>query len=789
MYVRIALISLLLCAGCTQDPASTASSSSHSVPGPAGVALGGRGALHATPTRRHSFANLADRGDLVAYPAQRVVREDGAYTWHRAGLSEDHALRAVGGVLQITTPAGERLQFQYERHVEHPSGDWTWIGRMKQGAVADEVILTFGEKAAFGTISQPGKAPLKLTMNGGVSWLIEVDRARIADIDNPATRPRNPDFLVPPKLKMGSGASAASAPTPAPSITSLGAQAAAATVVDVLLGYTNGFAAAQGGQSQAVTRLNNMVEITNQAYANSQLDARIRLVHAMQVSYSDNTSNDGALEALTGFRAPSTRTTPDPAFAALRTARDQYGADLVSLVRDFNTPENDGCGIAWLIGGGQTGIGGSDEYFGYSVVSDGRDVGSDGKTYFCREETLAHELGHNMGSQHDRVSATVDGSLKYGIYPYSFGHKAAEAAENLYTVMAYGDSGQTPYRVFSNPRTNFCGGMACGIEAEADNARSLSQTMPLISTFRSTVVPLPVPPQIAEAPLADGQLRDVDGDGRADLLWSLGDHTAWAYWTMSGPVKTGGVGYLVNRDWRVVATGDFRGDGFLDLVWTNGSSMQMWEGTSSGFVGTNMRSYPSGWALAGVGDVNGDGRVDLLWRDDASTVLSLWLMNGPVIVGSAAYSVPSPWRVLGTGNFNADNRLDVVWTDGVSMQVWLGTAQGGFAGAAMPVYPTGWQLVGIGDHDGDNRDDLIWRHPTVGQIAVWRISAGTRLSGVGFNASPAWTPISVGDHSGDGRVDLVWTDGQSMQMWLSNGEGFAGAAMVGYPMEWDSIRR
>ena len=60
-----------------------------------------------------------------------------------------------------------------------------------------------------------------------------------------------------------------------------------------------------------------MVEIANQAYANSQIAHRIRLVHAMQVGYPDNTSNDAALEALTGFRAPSTRTTPDPGFRGI----------------------------------------------------------------------------------------------------------------------------------------------------------------------------------------------------------------------------------------------------------------------------------------------------------------------------------------------------------------------------------------------------------------------------------------------------------------------------------------
>src|SRR3546814_12206531 len=68
---------------------------------------------------------------------------------------------------------------------------------------------------------------------------------------------------------------------------------------------------------------------------------------------------------------------------------DVCSSDL--LVRAFRTPENAGCGIAWLIGGGETGIVQADAPFGYSVVSDGTDLDEgDDNTYFCREETLAH---------------------------------------------------------------------------------------------------------------------------------------------------------------------------------------------------------------------------------------------------------------------------------------------------------------------------------------------------------------------------------------------------------------
>lgn len=748
------------------------------VAGPAGAETAASHAARVAPVRRTtSFASLPDRGSLVGYPTNRVVRRETASTWHRADVSEEHAMRSiVTGEMTVTAPDGQPIRFRYERHLEHPNGNWTWVGRDGHG---EEAIVTFGEKAVFGSIPHQGQE-LRIATTGGSSWVVEPDPSKQHHPDT-----GRPDFVVPPEL----AASLASGEPVMAAATVEGFTATAvATTVDVALGYTTGFAAELGGDSQAVTRLQHLVDITNQAYANSQINAQIRLVRTVPVNYPDATDNNDALGRLTGFDSGSGKVPIDPAFQSLRAARDQYGADLVSLVRRFRTPENKGCGVAWLIGGKQSGIDSSDSPWGYSVVSDDLDRGdldeTDSRTYVCRKETLAHELGHNMGQVHN----VEDSDGTPGVHSYSYGYRESSAT-GFYTIMAYRvpDSSQKAIRHFANPNVlDPATGRPTGVATTSDNARSMTQTMPLVAAFRAATTPVPTP--IGDAPLADGQLRDINGDGRADLLWRLGDRTHWAYWTMAGATKLGGVGYSVDPGWRVIATGDFQGDGFLDVVWSNGSAMQMWMGSASGFVGVAMRSYPLGWSIVGVGDVNADGRADLLWRDDASTALSSWLMNGATIIGSAAYAVPSPWRVVGTGRFNADNRLDVVWSDGNSMQMWLGTAQG-FVGAAMPAFPAGWALQGIGDFNGDALDDLIWRHSTLGQVAVWTMSGGTRIGGYGFDASPAWVSISVGDHSGDGRVDVVWTDGRNMQMWLSTGGGFTGAAMAGYPTGWETIRR
>ena len=691
------------------------------------------------------FASAPDRGDLLQYPAEPVVRRTGAYTWHATRLSEEHAMAAVvSGRMRITAPDGTPIALDYARHVEHPDGNWSWIGR-NPDAPGQDAVITFGPEAVFGSVPQGNDLPpLRLTMADGAGWVVSADPRQLADIRNSATLPDGPDYLVPPKLTSASGASSGMAMA--------GAQpqavtASATTTVDVLVGYTNGFASARGGTSAAVTRVHNLVDITNQAYANSQVDARLRLVHSMQVTYADATDNGTALEELTGFKAPSTQTTPAPAFNALRAARDQYGADLVVLVRQFKDPENDGCGIAWLLGGDRSGISQSDEYFGYSVVSDGQDQGTDGKTYFCREETFAHEIGHNMGAQHDKETA----GDSYGAFTYSFGYKTGSGNGNFYTVMAYGDSGQTSYRVFSNPSITICGGNACGIADQADNARGLRQTIPVVATFRSATVTDPSSNRDAGF--------DVDGDGVADLLWhhiGNGRNTIW----LDGDSSTQkAMTTVTDTAWDVAGVGDFNGDGQSDVLWRNlrTGANTIW---LSGDYRTQraVRSVTSlAWRVSGIGDFNGDGIDDIAWYNAGSGQGSIWL--------SADYSTQQAvttirdlaWRVVAVGDFNGDGRDDLFWRNfETGSNVFWSAARYSDQTAVAKVSGTSWQVVGTGDFDGDGESDVVWRNHSTGANTIWRsANASTRL-GVATVGDTGWRINAVGDFDGDGISDLFW---------------------------------
>ena len=803
MKLRLSLAALLalLAAACSDhDQASRTTAGASAASASAGNAALAAGAAYArAPGYANRFAAAPDHGALVVYPAAPVVRQDGAYTSYAASISEAHARDAIGGVLTVPLPNGEQLRFRYQRHVEHENGDWTWIGDAI-GAKGEQAIVTFGDKAAFGTIGQAGEQPWRLTVQNGASWLIRTDAAKVALIDNEATRPTSPDYLVPPGQIAGLHRSASSGAMSTASATAASATTGtAANTVDLVIGYTPGFVSMLGGDSQAQTRLNNMVDITNQAYVNSAVDARVRLVKTLLVSYADNTSNDSALEGLTGFKAPSTQTTPDPAFSALRAARDQYGADLVSLVRRFQTPENAGCGIAWLIGGGKQTINSSHEFFGYSVVSDGRDLDTDGHTYYCREETLAHELGHNMGSQHDRATAQGDdGSLtddEYGTFPYSFGYKTTSTTGNFYTIMAYGDSGQTSYRIFSNPRTTFCGGLACGVDNQSDNARSLGQTIPIVATFRATVVPSDpgTPPAAAYA--------DLDGNGKSDLFWRFNQTVSGnlRWWLMNGasPSSTGSDSLSVL--YTLSAVGDFNGDGKADLVWTRSSTLEavMWLRTSTGFTKTSLGHYTSGWSLVGAGDFDGNGKDDLVWRYNQSVSgnLAIWKMSGTTVSSVQYDTLGVSYRLAAIGDFDGDQKADIAWIAPTALKTVMWRSSGSaFVKSLLGsgTYTSGWTLIAAGDFNADGKDDLVWRYnqSVTGNLQIWRMNGATVSGTTSDTLGISYRVASVADFNGDGRADIAWTAPNALKAvtWLTGSTGtYTKTSMGTYDSGWTVV--
>lgn len=490
--MKLWFLALIFLAGCGSEVNQANTAARVSVG--ATAFTGSAAVVKSWPANDKGLAAAPDRGWLVRYPGAAVKHGDN--TWHRVEMSEAHALRAIAtGTLQMTTPQGEGLDFAVEHHTEHPNGDITLMGRLRTGQAHDEVILTMGRTAAFGTVAQgAGRPALRILTRGNQTWVVETD-PRVGTRIHPGMTPEgSTDILVPGAIEQVeqqvSGAAGGM------QMAAAQAQSDGSAVVDLLIGYTRGYVAAMGGEETAKTRLFHLVELTNQAYTNSQIKGRVRLVGLMKVDYVDASSNELALQQLGGVAVEK-----NSALDELRKARDAYGADLVTLVRKFEMNDQGGCGIAWLLGAGQQPIQMGTGAYAFSVVGDGPFVDPAGHEIWCRDDAMAHEIGHNLGAHHDTATATrFDGKVEYGAYAYAFGHKTDVATGNFYTVMTYNNSDQVAYRTFSTPRTLFCGGRPCGVENQSDNARVLEQTMPIIASFRSTVVTDDALPQAPTPP-------------------------------------------------------------------------------------------------------------------------------------------------------------------------------------------------------------------------------------------------------------------------------------------------
>ena len=718
--------------------------------------LGAAPAMAASPPTLFTLASATPR--VLAQGAQK--------SW-AININEDTAFDSIfKGGMWLPTPSGGRIYAKYQRHILHDNGTWTWVGTVSTVHGDQSVVLTFGADAVFGLIPQASGYPLRIVTKGGETRVVETSSAMARSTEQLRLHSRPDYFVAPEPAHAAHGTSKLSAAASAP----VQAAASGPVTIDVMVAYTPGFVSELGSPRAALARIQNLVDLTNQAYVASGVNQQIRLVNTVEVNYPDNNSNGSALNDVTGLDANGNPVPIPASLQGIASLRVQYGADLVTLIRSYDNATQGNCGIGWLIGGGQTAIVPSQSNaYGYSVVSDGSNGG-----YYCLDTTFAHELGHNMGDAHDRANADESGA-----YSYSYGY-VNRLANGFSTIMAYGSATDTPLSVFSNPDISSCQNSPCGVadsaSNSADNAHSMNNTAALIAQFEPTMVDKPVP--------RPGFVHDdVNGDGKSDLVWRSKDNAQSAFWIMDGTQLTSSFAAPVNARYKLIATGDFNGDGKMDMIWSDGSSMWMWTGNGSSFISTYMRPYPTRWTVVGTGDLDGDGKTDLIWA--TSGQIAEWLMNGPAFTATYSQNLPSGWRYLTVGDFDGDGKADLLLTNGSAMQMWTNFNAGSFTQVATHDYPSGWTILGAGDVNGDGKDDLLWRDNAHTRFAYWLMDGPQLGDSKAIFVSPQWQFGTMGDFSGNGLTGFVWYNNSLIVMWPGSSTGnYQGVVVHSYPSAW-----
>src|SRR5579884_302583 len=227
--------------------------------------------------------------------------------------------------------------------------------------------------------------------------------------------------------------------------------------------------------------------------------------------------------------------------------------------------------------------------------------------------------------------------------------------------------------------------------------------------------------------------NDINGDGRSDILWRNDDGTLTDWLgTQSGGFTPNGSHLLdvVDNQWQIAATGDFNGDGRVDVLWHRADgSITDWLGNANGGLTPNaaneLEVVDPHWQIVATGDVNGDGIADIMWRNTDGRITN-WLgtPTGHFVdnVANAYNGVTLDWHIAGIGDFNGDGRDDILWhNDDGRITDWLSTSSGGYAPNSAVFYDQvsiDWQVAQVGDFNGDGIDDILWRN-TDGRVTDW----------------------------------------------------------------------
>jgi hypothetical protein len=248
------------------------------------------------------------------------------------------------------------------------------------------------------------------------------------------------------------------------------------------------------------------------------------------------------------------------------------------------------------------------------------------------------------------------------------------------------------------------------------------------------------------------------------------------------------------------ATGDFNGDGKLDVVIANGSSSSNQVTVLLGAGGGAFQPptyFAAGYGMfaVAVADMDRDGYLDIVTANGADSSISILFGNGdgtfraPVsrVMGSTKAEPPYD---LAVGDLDGDGYPDIVASLSFGPVAILPNL-GGTLGTQVSLTPAAPYSLAVADLNGDGRPDIAWLDAGGTNLAVkvrlndgygnFLVATSFPLPVQGSNMS--YPTLAAADLDGDGRPELIttnayrpWpTDPSHLYVLPNNGAGAFGA--------------